>query len=83
MKPAPLARGRIQRPKPNLGRVARKPEEPARNTEAEEEKATDAAIESSEKIRIQAEYNSHERLTVTTVSTTACLLLYLKHYVSA
>ncbi|XP_077792403.1 transcription factor TFIIIB component B'' homolog isoform X2 [Podarcis muralis] len=68
LKPAPLARGRIQRPKPNLGRVARKPEEPARNTEAEEEKATDAAIESSEKIRIQAEYNSQELLTVTTAA---------------
>ncbi|XP_033020644.1 transcription factor TFIIIB component B'' homolog [Lacerta agilis] len=66
LKPAPLARGRIQRPKPNLGRVARKSEEPARNMEAEEGKATDAAIESSEKIQIQAEYNSHELLTVTT-----------------
>ncbi|XP_034955752.2 transcription factor TFIIIB component B'' homolog isoform X1 [Zootoca vivipara] len=67
LKPAPLARGRIQRPKPNLGRVARKPEEPARNMEAEEEEeATDAAIESSEKIQIQDEYNSHELPTVTT-----------------
>ncbi|XP_061477299.1 transcription factor TFIIIB component B'' homolog isoform X2 [Rhineura floridana] len=59
LKPALLARGRMPRPKPNLGRVARRQREPARNTETEQEKATEAAVE-SEKILIQPECSSSE-----------------------
>ncbi|XP_062983985.1 transcription factor TFIIIB component B'' homolog [Elgaria multicarinata webbii] len=63
LKPAPLTRGRMQRPKPNLERIARRQKGPARNTEAEEEKA---AIE-AEKPLIEPECNSRELLRIDTI----------------
>nr|XP_020645892.1 transcription factor TFIIIB component B'' homolog isoform X1 [Pogona vitticeps] len=45
LKPASLARGRMQRPKPNLGRLVRRQGGSAKNTETEEAKTTEAAVE--------------------------------------
>ncbi|XP_025033535.1 transcription factor TFIIIB component B'' homolog isoform X2 [Python bivittatus] len=59
LKPAPLARGRFQRPKPNLGRVARRQELSGRRTGAEE-KTSEEAI--TEKTVMQTECNDSQLL---------------------
>ncbi|KAJ7335830.1 hypothetical protein JRQ81_013771 [Phrynocephalus forsythii] len=62
LKPASLlARGRMQRPRPNLGRLVRRQGGSAKNTEAAEEKRTGAATE-AEKTLTQPECNSSEFL---------------------
>ncbi|XP_015269450.1 PREDICTED: transcription factor TFIIIB component B'' homolog [Gekko japonicus] len=48
LRPALLARGRMKKPKPNLGAVAKRQAEPPRNSEAGEEKATEATVETKE-----------------------------------
>lgn len=79
LKPAPLARGRFQRPKPNLGRVARRQELPGRSTEAEKnpsEAGTELASEAviTEKTVMPTECNDCQLLNKnTTVS-----MLYVK-----
>ncbi|KAL8203706.1 UNVERIFIED_CONTAM: hypothetical protein K2H54_059984 [Gekko kuhli] len=45
LRPALLTRGRMKKPKPNLGAVAKRQAEPPRNSEAGEEKATEATVE--------------------------------------
>ena len=45
LKPASLAKGRMQRPKPNLGRLVRRQGGSAKNTETGEAKTTEAAVE--------------------------------------
>ncbi|XP_058024900.1 transcription factor TFIIIB component B'' homolog [Ahaetulla prasina] len=67
LKPAPLARGRFQRPKPNLGRVARRQELPGRSTEVEKkpsEAASELASEAviTEKTVMQTECNDCQLL---------------------
>ncbi|XP_034297069.1 transcription factor TFIIIB component B'' homolog isoform X2 [Pantherophis guttatus] len=76
LKPAPLARGRFQRPKPNLGRVARRQELPGRSTEAEKnpskagtELASEAVI--SEKTVMPTECNDCQLLNKNTIDATA------------
>ncbi|KAH0628047.1 hypothetical protein JD844_008717 [Phrynosoma platyrhinos] len=59
LKPAPLARGRIQRITPNLGRVVRRQGGAAKNTAAENGKTVEIAGE-AEKTLIQPECNSSE-----------------------
>ncbi|KAJ6669817.1 hypothetical protein lerEdw1_000366 [Lerista edwardsae] len=68
LKPALLARGRMQKPKPNLGRVARRQGAP-RNTEAEGEKLTEAATK-TEKTQMQHECSHDEILIKDTIETT-------------
>ncbi|KAK9408445.1 CoA carboxyltransferase N-terminal domain-containing protein [Crotalus adamanteus] len=67
LKPTPLARGRFQRPKPNLGRVARRQELPGRSTETEKrtsEAGTELASEAviTEKTVMQTECNACQLL---------------------
>uniref|UniRef100_A0A2D4J9W4 Uncharacterized protein n=1 Tax=Micrurus lemniscatus lemniscatus TaxID=129467 RepID=A0A2D4J9W4_MICLE len=75
-KPALLARGRFQRPKPNLGRVARRQELPGRSTEtvkkpseAGTELASEAVI--TEKTVMQTECNDCQLLNKNTTDATA------------
>ncbi|XP_063149216.1 transcription factor TFIIIB component B'' homolog [Candoia aspera] len=69
LKPSPLARGRFQRPKPNLGRVARRQEVPGRRKEAEE-KASEATI--TEETVMQAECGDNQLLNKGITEATVC-----------
>ncbi|XP_032070346.1 transcription factor TFIIIB component B'' homolog isoform X2 [Thamnophis elegans] len=76
LKAAPLARGRFQRPKPNLGRITRRQELPERSTEAEKkpsEAGTELASEAiiTEKTVIHTEYNDCQLLNKNTTDATA------------
>ncbi|XP_039176670.1 transcription factor TFIIIB component B'' homolog isoform X3 [Crotalus tigris] len=76
VKPTPLARGRFQRPKPNLGRVARRQELPGRSTETEKrtsEAGTELASEAviTEKTVMQTECNACQLLSNNAIDTTA------------
>ncbi|XP_044302364.1 transcription factor TFIIIB component B'' homolog isoform X3 [Varanus komodoensis] len=66
LKPAPLTRGRMQRPKPNLERAARRQKEPVKSIEADEGKAAAEA----EKPLVESEYNSTELLSEDTTEAT-------------
>ncbi|KAM3844551.1 transcription factor TFIIIB component B'' homolog isoform 2-T2 [Vipera latastei] len=68
LKPTPLGRGRFQRPKPNLGRVARRQELPGRSTDTEK-KPSEAVI--TEKTVMQTECNDGPLLSNNTIDTTA------------
>ncbi|XP_066469624.1 transcription factor TFIIIB component B'' homolog isoform X2 [Tiliqua scincoides] len=61
LKPAPLARGRMQRPKPNLQKVTRR-QGATRNTESAGEKLTEAVTE-TEKMQMHHEC-SHDELLI-------------------
>ncbi|XP_077203559.1 transcription factor TFIIIB component B'' homolog isoform X2 [Paroedura picta] len=45
LRPALLARGRMKKPKPNLGAAAKRQAEPPRNSKSTEEKETEATVE--------------------------------------
>ncbi|XP_053150853.1 transcription factor TFIIIB component B'' homolog isoform X2 [Hemicordylus capensis] len=70
LKPALLARGRMQRIKPNLGKVVRRQGESPRNTEAEGEKATEVTSV-PEKTVMQHECSSSKLLIKETAEATS------------
>lgn len=71
LKPTSLGRGRFQRPKPNLGRVARRQELPGRSTDTEK-KTSEAVI--TEKTVMQTECNDCQLLSNNTIVS----MLYIK-----